>query len=52
VFGTAEGQDAIQRHSDRLQQWAKVYLMKFNEFKCRLLHLGHGKVLVAVNIKA
>ena len=39
---TPEGQDAIQRDLDRHDQWAQVNLMRFNESKCKFLHLGRG----------
>ncbi|PKU41098.1 rna-directed dna polymerase from mobile element jockey-like [Limosa lapponica baueri] len=37
-----EGKDVIQKDVDRLEKWACVNLIKFNQDKYRVLHLGHS----------
>ncbi|GAB0203171.1 cAMP-dependent protein kinase inhibitor alpha [Grus japonensis] len=42
VVNTLEGRDAIQRDLDRPERWAHAHLMKFNNTKCKVLHMGQG----------
>jgi len=42
VVDTLEGRDAIQSNLDRLDRWACVNRMKFNQVKCKVQHMGRG----------
>ena len=41
---TLEGRNAIQRDLDTLVRWADASLMKFNQAKYKVLHLGRGNL--------
>ncbi|PKU31303.1 rna-directed dna polymerase from mobile element jockey- hypothetical protein [Limosa lapponica baueri] len=42
TVNTLERKDAINRDMDRLERWDRLNLMKLNQAKCRVLHLGHS----------
>ncbi|GAB0189020.1 centromere protein C [Grus japonensis] len=39
---SVEGGEALQRHLDRLENWAITNRMRFNKGRCWILHLGRG----------
>ncbi|KAK4817727.1 hypothetical protein QYF61_026527 [Mycteria americana] len=42
VVNKLEGRGAIWRDLDRLERWTHANLMKFNNAKCKVLHLGRS----------
>jgi len=36
---TSEGRAILQRHVDRLEEWASKNSMEFNKDKCKVLHV-------------
>jgi len=37
-----EGRKSLQRHLDRVEQWAEANCMRFKKAKCWVLHLAHN----------
>ena len=42
VVNTLERRDASQGYLDKLQKWACVNLMRFDQAKCKVLHVDRG----------
>nr|VZI02310.1 unnamed protein product [Spirometra erinaceieuropaei] len=43
VIRTAEDEEHLQSNLNRLQQWSKAWLLRFNEKKCNILRVGRAR---------
>ena len=51
VADTSEGWAAIQQDLDRLESWAQRNPMRFNQGKCRVLHLVGEKPHASMQVR-
>lgn len=50
--GMGEGSAAIQRHLDRLEEWANRKIIKFRKVRCTSLYLGRKSPLQQIEAVA